>query len=571
MKDSEYIWAIGIEHETQMLYYPYTQNVKDYEIMKLELVCDYMLKNWSKLQRFYLKQKSINKNGKLLVNTVFTQKNYDFLQEIVIRKFESTGRKCNGKWVVKPVHDKNNKPVKMPEFVSDLPFKKLPMESYCDQIVKQQNRFIGIIAFHPHLRKNILKMKSIPIAFPFGMSNYIRCDNKLFKDYTGSFHVTITLPFTSKTTNKRFIENHKAFANMVQWIEPLLVSGFFSGDDKAIGSNKKRVKGPYRVTCVGWGNFAGSDVRKFDKGVGRLTNLPNNWRDGLNFYEKNKTNHCRKVAKLVQLREPSALSGFSSDFRTFGGDEHVSGYGMSKPNGVELRIFDNIHTTYTSRLCRLLVYIAERSRKHRTSKYVYEDKDWIKTLHNIVEQGWKANVTPGYLKKLRIIFNLKLKTDSLRSWDILKVFNEELFKKTRTGLWSKLLLKKVYLKPTVLICVNRINLECGFIFSLNRNASLRQKLIKFYDSISHKSNLKKFTEDFFKVFDKKSFKNDVEDIIYLLETLGCVSIKLNKGNIKEIIKKKCDIKKVIIISNLSNILREQLDIASTTDLLNRIS
>jgi len=118
MKDSEYIWAIGIEHETQMLYYPYTQNVKDYEIMKLELVCDYMLKNWSKLQRFYLKQKSINKNGKLLVNTVFTQKNYDFLQEIVIRKFESTGRKCNGKWVVKPVHDKNNKPVKMPEVTS---------------------------------------------------------------------------------------------------------------------------------------------------------------------------------------------------------------------------------------------------------------------------------------------------------------------------------------------------------------------------------------------------------------------------------------------------------------------
>lgn len=564
MTSNNYIWAIGIEHETQMMYYPYTQNIKDYEIMKLESVCDYMLKNWSKLHKFYLKQPSLNKDAKLLVNTVFTQKNFDFLQEIVIRKFESTGRKCNGKWVVKPVHDKNNKPVKMPEFVSDSPFKKLPIESYCDQIVKQQNRFTGIIAFHPRLRKKMLK-ESIPIAFPFGMSNYIKCDNKLFKDYTGSFHITLTLPFTSKTTNKKFVDNHKAFANMIQWIEPLLVSGFFSGDDKAIGSKEKRVKGPYRVTCVGWGNFAGSDIRKFDKGVGRLTNVPSNWRNGLNFYEKNKTNYCRKVAKLIQLREPSALSGFSSDFRTFGGEDHISGYGMSKPNGVELRIFDNIHTTYTSRLCRLLVYVAERSRKHRVSKYVYNDKDWKKTLHNIVEHGWKGKVTLGYLKKIRAIFGLKLKTDSLKSWDILKLFNEELFKNTKSGLWTKLLLKKVYLKPTQLICVNRINLECGFILNLNRNTSLRQKFIKFYNSIPNKLSLKQFSDNFFKIFDNKKFKNDIEDIIYLLETFKVISIKLIKGNIKEIKKKECDVRKIMSVSNLSNILRKQLDKASTTD------
>ena len=98
----------------------YHSLLKDYEIMKLEPICEYMLKNWSKLHKFYLKQKNSNK---LLVNTLFSEKNYNFLQEIVIRKFESTGRKCNGKWVLKPVHDKNNKQIKMPEFVSDSPFK----------------------------------------------------------------------------------------------------------------------------------------------------------------------------------------------------------------------------------------------------------------------------------------------------------------------------------------------------------------------------------------------------------------------------------------------------------------
>ena len=566
MKDPNYIWAIGIEHETQLLYYNLSRSIKDYEIMKLENICEYMLRNWDKLRKFYLKQKD---SDKLLIKTLFSDKNFNFLQEIVVRKFESTGRKCNGKYVIKPVHDKNNNTVKMPEFVSDSPFKKYSIEKYCDQITEQQNRFINIILFHPKLRKKL--QDSMPLPFPYGMSNYIKCDNKLFKDYTGSFHITITLPFTSKTTNKKFIENHKAFANAVQWIEPLLVAGFFSGDDKSIGSKDKLVKGPFRVTCIGWGNFAGSDVRKFEQGIGRLTNHKHNWRDGLNFHNKSKTNHCKKVSKLIQLREPAAMSGFSSDFRTFGGEEHISGYGMAKPNGVELRIFDNIHTSYTTRLCRLLVYVAENTRKHKVSKYVYTDKDWKKSLHNIVENGWKAKVTLNYLKKLRIIFNLKLKTPSLRAWDVLTTLNEEVFSKNKTGLWSKLLLKKIYQKPTSLICINRESLECGFLISMNRNNSLRLKMKKLYNNLNNKMNLKDFTKIFYKLFNKSHFKNDEEDILYILETLKCVTLKLNKGTIKEIIKKECNIDKIISINHLSDIIREKFDKASGFESFNYLN
>ena len=38
-----------------------------------------------------------------------------------------------------------------------------------------------------------------------------------------------------------------------------------------------------------------------------------------------------------------------------------------------------------------------------------------------------------------------------------------------------LLLKKIYLKPTALICINRLSLECGFILNLNRSVTLRKK------------------------------------------------------------------------------------------------
>lgn len=556
---SDYLWAIGIEHETQMIYFPLGMDIKSYDIMKLENVCDYMLKNWSSLHNFYIKQKGVDKK---LINKIFSEKNFNFIQEIMVRKFEQTGRKCNGKFVIKPVYDKNNKVVKMPEFVSDSPFKKLPMESYCNQIIDQQNRFTAIIAFHPSIRKKALNNFTY-IPFPFGMSNYIKCDNKLFRDYTGSFHITLTLPFTRKTSNERFIQNHTEFANLIQWIEPLLVPAFFSGDDKSIGSKENRVKGPFRVTCTGWGNFAGSDIRKFKEGVGRLTNHKNNWRKKLNFYKKEKTNYCSKVSKLVQLREPAAVSGFSSDFRTFGGEEHISGYGMSKPNGVELRIFDNIHTIYTSRLCRLLVYVAERSRNRRITKYVYTDKDWIESLHNIVNQGWKGLITRKYLNKLRNVFDLELKTNSLRAWDVLNVFNEELFNKTKNGLWTKLLLKKKYTKPTELICINRCSLESGFILKLNNNITIRRKLIKFYNELPEKVKFNNINNLFFKIFDKSSYKNHIEDIIFFLETIKCIKVSLEKGSIKEITKEKCDINKVITLSNLSDILRKQFEKALT--------
>ena len=57
------------------------------------------------------------------------------------------------------------------------------------------------------------------IPFPYGMSNYFTIDNIKQKDYSGSFHITITLPYTIKTTEEKFINNHKNFANQFQWIE----------------------------------------------------------------------------------------------------------------------------------------------------------------------------------------------------------------------------------------------------------------------------------------------------------------------------------------------------------------
>ena len=74
---------------------------------------------------------------------------------------------------------------------------------------------------------------------PFGMSSYIRLPinykskyykfrKKLYRDYTGSYHITMTLPYKENMKLDKFIEIHQNFANMLQWLEPLMVSAYFS-------------------------------------------------------------------------------------------------------------------------------------------------------------------------------------------------------------------------------------------------------------------------------------------------------------------------------------------------------
>ena len=74
------------------------------------------------------------------------------------------------------------------------------------------------------------------------MSNYILFDGKPHPEYTGSYHVTMTLPYTDKTTTKEFRNMHINFANQMQWLEPLLLTAFFSCDDKAVGTKRKTSK-----------------------------------------------------------------------------------------------------------------------------------------------------------------------------------------------------------------------------------------------------------------------------------------------------------------------------------------
>ena len=169
-----------------------------------------------------------------------------------------------------------------------------------------------------------------------------------------------------------------------------------------MGTSKKKVRGSYRVVRTGWGNLAGSDVRKLDKGIGRYSNIPSYWRKGLTFDEQKMINYCKDLSPVLKKREPGAKAGFSSNFRTFGStdpdrpEHRESGIGMTIGNGIELRIFDHFPIKYLNSLLQLISLIAENSRVHKCTDYVYKNKGWIHAVKEIMKYGWCAKLTKWF-------------------------------------------------------------------------------------------------------------------------------------------------------------------------------
>jgi hypothetical protein len=534
---SKYRWGIGLEHEVQLFHNPYSKRNKtnvDSDVSNtrisdnIDSITEFIVYN-SLDPTIQLLEKSSNYDK-------LTQDDRQFLDNI---PFEASGRKCSGEHVLEKV------PVGMPEFVTVDPFSSLDrkpkcMEDYCDQILNQEKRFINIILMNELAKKQIYKYGDL-MAFPFGMSNYIKVPTesssktevykykkKLYEDYTGSYHVTLTLPYDKNKSDdrkykKEFIRMHQQFANQFQWLEPLLIAGYFSSDMKSMGTVDTRIRGSFRLMRTGWGNLATSNVRKFKDGIGRYADINAHWRQGLNFKDIEKLQYCNKVS----IPEPGAVSALGANFRTFGSTDPLrpwhreSGVGMTIPNGIEIRIFDHFPSKYLKSLCRIIIYIAENSRIHTTNKYVYKNKFWIEAIQKIMMEGWRAILPIGYIKELRKNLNLKIETKSLIAYDILETVNLELFKKHNDGDYPHMMLRKYTKnKPPKIPNINRYSWEYGLLIKLNRDKQFTKKFKLVLKKLPKNQTitLDIFSELFFNIFDKKLWVNNIEDIMYFLQT-----------------------------------------------------
>lgn len=486
---SDYTWGLGIEHEMHLFHQPSKEeDIKNVTLFDGESAMKRTMKAY--------------KEGKLKMS----DEEYKFMKSV---PFESTGRLCNGQWVIKKV------PFNMPEFITWEPFCNIRQQNtineYIDKVVQGRQIFINIISREP-VTKDIIEKNGDLIQYPAGMTRYLKCpkngstpnysffkkkgskDEIVRPEYVGSYHVTMTLPYTENTSQKAFIEMHQNYASQLQWLEPLLLTSYFSQDQYACGSKEDRVRGSFRVMIIGWGNFAGSDVRLFAEGIGRYSKSRIHWRKGLKLYEHEKIKPC--ISPSPSAIAEGAITTLSSDFRTFGSTDPLrpehrqSGIGMTKPNGIEFRIFDHFQDgLYIESLVHLLGIVAENSRVTKCNKYVYKNKYWIDAMHQIMKHGYKAQVSRGYINLLSKMLGIKIITKSLNAYDLFENIVLQLYKKNYYGNWNKIFNHNIILKELtnknepIGVQIPQLN-KISYILSLCMKLNRKKLLLKAFNNLS---------------------------------------------------------------------------------------
>ena len=300
---------------------------------------------------------------------------------------------------------------------------------------------------------------------------------------------------------------------------------------------KKKIRGSFRILATGWGNLAGSNVRKMGtKGVGRYANIESVWRKSLDFKNTKKLMDCDK---RVQIEK--SVSILSSDIRTFGFDfsnqckkrhraeecPKVSGDKMVYPNGMEIRIFDHFNSSYLIDLLRFMVYLAENSRVFHTKNYVYSNLVWKSTVRNIMRNGWKTILSDTYLDELRKNLNLELNFKNKTAYGFLDAVNDELFLKHRNGFYPSLLIEKKYKEAPDFPQLNRHSWQVSFNHKYSKTL---KELMKENFKKGQKIKMTKFESVIFKKFTKSIWKDYIDDILFALEDKPYNMLELNYPN-----------------------------------------
>ena len=525
------MWGMGLEHEVQYFYLPASvETEKKYPASEIVLFDS------------ETPATSLPKTSKIL-----TEYEKELLDAI---DYEATGRKCIGKTVLKKI------PILMPEFITKNPFSDIidpkTIENYYHQLMEKEAHFEKIMEKDPNVY-NFIKNKFKLVQYPFGMCSDIKLrkdylDNtyelreESYRDYVGSFHYTVTLPIEKKELytekdQENFRDMHYNFGAMFQWMEPLLLAAYFSCDQEAMGTKKKKIRGSFRVARVGWGNFAGSDMRKKDTGVGRYADILPYWRKNFKFDESEIVDQC--MPRNPGLKEIQAVSSFSSNIRTFGPNPNdprnrISGAKMMIPNGIEIRIFDHFPTIHLLSLLQIIVLIAANSTTTIVKDYVYEDKEWITTLQQIMLQGWKYHVSDLFIQKIKNVLALQnVKIKSNRAFDVLRGLVDALFEKNKDS--DIVFLMYGTLKKPFIPMINIYSWDFAFMLKLLKDKDLYKRYLIFIDNIIDETDVNIFKKKVVEVFGD-NWKSNADDILWFFEGKNLLS--LEKNETKYIVNKK---------------------------------
>lgn len=521
------------------------------------------------------RQKMLKASGKK--DEKMTEEEVEWLKHI---DWELTGRQVKdcqgGNWVVKRT------PLLMPELITGN-HRNRTIESMVKEIQHLTKKFIDLQMRNPLTRRKVqlygelrphmcgtLSNLLVPARPTIFHDEYLLSNVEQFKDYLGSYHVTITLPHRSDISVAEFVKSHLAMGMAFQWLEPLFMTAYFSPDPDSVGSEIKRIKGSYRVMAVGWGNMGGSDLsvlEKGDEGLTRAANQKMYWRDQVKFADSEKLNLCvrtgtphyksnkssNKESNEKKSDDKSNNVGISDkdrerihmgDLRTFNFAKDmetcvklynpadcpkIDGGILEPPYGMELRIFDHFDNEHLLSLLQIIVLLAENGNRHAPTQYVYKDSRWIDTMGSIMENGWNARLSTEYINALRDNLGLEIATTSKIAWIVFKVIVAELHEKNKNGLFTRLLMENCDTPPKL----PQINKKCWELaFKSSNHYNAIKKYIKGkYSGRKTRISIKQFKKDFFSVFDPKIWNqgSTLEDVLYCFKSTKVVKL-IHKGD-----------------------------------------
>ena len=534
-------WAAGLEMEATYILNPFDSN-----------------KSWQKgLKEFYMLNigKIIEYNEKKYEN--YGKDKYPYL-EIA----EASGRKCSGKYIIKP--DPQNS---MLEIVTDKPYTIanpkidrndiLYYAKYLMDIQVGAIKNLNDFYYDETLWKNKTYRSIIP--YPYSMSNRLKNADIILKkmkntkaktNYTGSFHLTLTLPFPSLSYDmKQYYEQYKRYINNFQWIEPLIIALYTTTDMRGIGSKTIYSRASYRILLSGWGQPGGSDVRKFKEGLTRKVNIPLHWREGMNYPGMDKLKkYCANPNRKYDIEhvDPDRnIYDMGGDFRTPSGDHgqpwEARDRLRGKYFGVEMRILDVFPPKYVASFLRIIAFLVENSRNLKNKIYVYEDEDWIEAMHSVFKSGWRAELPKKYIDKLEIALDLKFPEKPKMLDAFWTIFLKVLYKKNNSGFYVETLLPQQMndefdrdvtsnvQPPLEKRNPNRESFDFGFLLKLNDSISVRNMVEKTFKTlpINTKIILEKVEKHYNNYMDS-NWKNNMVDIIYFFEYRNGLTIKPDK-------------------------------------------
>jgi hypothetical protein len=564
----EYSWGIGIEHEMQLFHIPKSGMIDANILFDSQESTCYLTGDTSdegaccKARDKCFKSPDEGKRPKI------SRDEHEWLSNI---DWELSGRQaegCKDGRVILP-----RTPLLMPELITGN-FKNRSVESIHQEIVFLEDKYIELQMKNPHTQKkvelygpirthpcNFLSDIKVPIRPTIEKEEYNFNQLEKFKDYLGSYHMTITLPHFKGISTPDFVNMHRFFGMQFQWIEPLFNGVYFSPDPDSVATGPNKIQGSARIMIVGWGNFGGSDLRKlgqtnegksapFDSyGIGRATNIKSYWRDQIKFPDSEKLELCAKTAppnKNYSKFPKKAKSIHTSDIRTFSTAEtkeeclkkgsnpndcpRIDAAPMEPPFGLELRIFDHFEVKYLLDLMRVVVLLAANAQRHNPSGYVYTNKSWIDAVGVSMREGWNGILSREYIKELRNNLGLKINTESRRIDVVYKTLVKELFELNHTSMICHMMMEEPNVEPQV-PSINR------FCWELSFNKKFNKPVMDFINSTYSRRkfiSIAQFKKDFFATFEEYLWRDDIEDLLYALETNHKINLVIVGGKIKGI-------------------------------------